>query len=298
MEKIAFKGWEHCYRLSNGLIELVVTGDVGPRIIHLGLPGQENEFCEYEEWSGATGGDTWRNYGGHRLWHAPEMRPRTYAPDNAPVIVEEHGDFVRFSQPVEASTGIQKELDIAVAPDAPRATVTHRLRNINLWAVEFAPWALSVMAQGGVAVIPLPPRGSHSENLLPTGALALWAYTDLTDPRWTLGRRYILLRQDPQATAPQKIGALVSEGWAAYVRDGHCFIKTFDYTPGAAYPDLGVNMEAFTNGRMLEVETLGPLVKLSPGAAVEHVERWTLFADVPAPANDADVETYILPLLK
>ena len=36
MERTSYGGWPNCYRLSNGLIDLVVTADVGPRIIRLG----------------------------------------------------------------------------------------------------------------------------------------------------------------------------------------------------------------------------------------------------------------------
>jgi hypothetical protein len=298
VEQIAYKGWPTCYRLSNGLIDLIVTGDVGPRIIRLGFVGEGNEFKEFDGMLGLTGGDEWRVYGGHRLWHAPEMMPRTYWPDNVPIEAQSHSGVARFVQPVEATTGIQKEIDIRLFPDRAGATVTHRLWNRNLWPVELAPWALSVMAPGGVGIVPLPPRGSHAEHLLPTGTLALWAYTDMADPRWRWGTRYVLLRQDEQARLEQKIGVHVTEGWVAYARQGHLFVKTFTYVAGAVYPDLGCPVELFTNSDMLEVETLGPVAKLEPGAAVEHVEEWHLFRDVPAPADDDDVDRYILPKVK
>lgn len=287
MEKIAYKGWENCVRLTNGIIELIVTADVGPRVIRFGFVGADNEFAE--DWLGVTGGDTWRNYGGHRLWHAPEHQPRTYAPDNDPVAVEDHGAFVRFIQPVEASTGIQKEMDITLAPDTARVKVVHRLRNTTLWGVELAPWALSVMAPGGTAIIPLPLHGRHEGNLLPAGTLTLWPYTDLADPRWTWGTDYLLLRQDPQATTPQKIGTGAHKGWIAYVRNGHLFVTYITHQPGAVYPDLGSVVESFTNTRMLEIETLGPLAVLASGAEVEYVAEWALFDGVPTPTCDADV---------
>jgi hypothetical protein len=260
--------------------------------------GEENEFKEYEDTAGQVGGDEWRIYGGHRLWHAPEARPRTYCPDNSPVALEQHPDFVRLIQPTEATTGIQKEIDVRLSPTEAQVEVTHRLRNTNLWAVELAPWALSVMAPAGTAIIPLPPRRSHEESLLPTSTIALWAYTDMADPRWRWGKRYVLLRQDPQSDAPQKAGVMVTDGWAAYARAGHLFLKRFRYVEHAHYPDFGCSVEAFTNADMLELETLGPLVHLHPGAAVEHVERWHLFRDVPTPQNDADVDRDILARIK
>jgi hypothetical protein len=295
LQKINYKGWPNCYSLSNGLVDLVVTADVGPRIIRFGFIDQGNELKEIEETLGQTGGDEWRIYGGHRLWHAPEEMPRTYSPDNEPVAVEEGDGFLRLVQSPEPATGIQKELDLSLVSGQTQVQVTHRLRNTGLWTVELAPWALTIMAPGGVAIFPLPPRGSHSENLRPTGALTLWAYTDMADPRWTWGRQYILLRQDPQATTPQKIGAWATDGWVAYARQDHLFVKTFTLQPGVAYPDRNSPLELFTNDQILEVETLGPLVRLEPGAAVEHAEEWFLFDGVPAPQNDDDVLTHILP---
>lgn len=48
---------------------------------------------------------------------------------------------------------------------------------------------------------------------------------------------------------------------------------------------------------MLELESLGPLNTLEPGANVVHMEEWTLFRDVPQPQTEKDVEKHILPHL-
>ena len=149
MEKVNYKGWPHCYRLSNGIVDLIVTTDVGPRVIRFGFVGGDNEFKEYEEMLGQTGGDEWRSYGGHRLWHAPEVQARTYFPDNAPVVAEQHEGFVRLVQPTETTTGIQKEIAVTLDPDRTGVTVLHRLTNKNRWPVQLAPWALSIMNGGG-----------------------------------------------------------------------------------------------------------------------------------------------------
>ena len=58
--------------------------------------------------------------------------------------------------------------------------------------------------------------------------------------------------------------------------DGALFVKRFGWEPGAAYPDGGCNAEVFTAGGYMELESLGPLTTLEPGASVEHVERWSL----------------------
>ncbi len=295
-ETVQYNGWQNCQRISNGTIEIIATTDVGPRIIRFGFVDEENEFREVPEHAGLAGGDEWRSYGGHRLWHAPENQPRTYLPDNAPVAFQVLLNGLRLTQPVENRTGIQKEIEIEFRGDNHLRAI-HRLKNTGLFALELAPWALSVMAPGGVAVLPLPERGLHPRDLLPSSSITLWAYTDLSDPRWTFGRQFVMLRQDAACQTPQKIGGEISAGWCAYARQGHLFVKRFQFQAGAQYPDRNCNVEIFTNQKMLELETLGPLVKLQPGETVTYAEDWNLLRDVPLPQSEADVIQNILPLV-
>jgi hypothetical protein len=85
--------------------------------------------------------------------------------------------------------------------------------------------ALTVMAPGGRAIIPQEVYGPHPEFLLPARPLVLWRYTDMGDPRFTWGRRFIQLRQDRKSTAPLKLGALNTLGWAAHENGGRLFVN-------------------------------------------------------------------------
>lgn len=299
MDKIAYQGWSNCIRLTQGTTELIVTTDVGPRIIRLGFSGGQNLFKEVEEHMGRTGGDEWRSYGGHRLWHAPEASPRTYAPDNAPVQADWDGVTLTLSQDVEKTTGIKKDIRIGFLANSEIVRVEHILTNTNLWDVSLSPWALSVMAQGGRAILPHEEYRSHPEYLLPARPLVLWHYTDMSDSRWLWGERYIQLKQDPKAGEDkQKIGLLNKQGWAAYILNGEVFIKRFACSDGATYPDYGCNNEVYTDGDILEVETLGPLTCLAAdGGCVSHTEHWGLFkTDVSE--SEEDIEKTLLPLVK
>lgn len=297
MEKIPYGGWSNCIRLANGQIELVATTDVGPRILRLARPGGPNLFKEWPDQLGKTGGEEWRIYGGHRLWHAPEVRPRTYAPDNDPVEVNWDGRRLRLTQRVEAGTGLQKELEVALSTNQPAVTVTHRLYNRSLWDIEVASWALTVCQGPGRAIVPQEPPVPHSERLLPVRTMTLWGYTDMQDPRYTWGTRFVQLRSDPDRRTSQKVGFMNTQGWAAFAREDEVFLKRFAFDPRATYTDLGCNTEIYTNGDMLELETLGPLTRLAPGAAVEHVERWYLFRATPG-QTDAELDAVLAPLLR
>ncbi len=296
IERAAWGGWSGCVSIDNGLINLIVTTDVGPRILHFGRDGGENQLAVIDADQGQTGGDEYRFYGGHRLWHAPESIERTYVPDNQPVEVETIPGGVTLTQPVESSTRIQKQITLVMADDQPQMRLTHRLINQGLWPVELAPWALTMCAPSGVGILPLPPLASHDpHNLLPHASVHLWPYTRMNDPRWTWGERFILLRQDENATAPQKVGAFTSQGWIACARAGVLFVKTFSVSVEHLYPDRGSTAEMFTDHAMLEIETLGPLITLQPGQFVDHTETWTLLDGIPQPETEHDVLLHILP---
>lgn len=294
IEKISYQGWSNCYRLSNREVDVIVTADIGPRIMRYGFVGDANILGELAETVGKTGGDEWRLYGGHRFWHAPEDFRRTYSPDNEAVEVYRIDGGLRLVQSVEKTTGIQKEIDLFLSPSNSRLKVVHRIRNTGVWPLELAAWGVTVMTKSGTVILPLPPRLSHDQCLQPTTTIALWSYTNMADPRWTWGNRYILLRQNPEALSPQKIGLRSEEGWVAYAHTAGLFLKRFAFEPGRPYPDLGCSVEVFADAGTLEVQTLGPLQRLEPKATVEHVEQWYLLRAMQIPQNDDDVDRHVL----
>jgi len=161
------------------------------------------------------------------------------------------------------------------------------------------------MAPGGVEIIPLPPKAPHPGHVSnakspadfgPNQELILWPYFDFSDSRWTFGKKYLFLRQDP-TKGQTKIGLAHRMGWVAYWNAGTLFVKRFDYREGAVYPDGGTRYQTFSNEDMLEMETCGELVTLAPGASASLLESWELFGNVPEIKTEADVDRVVLPLL-
>ena len=300
METVEFLGQPNCLKLSNGVVDAIVTTDVGPRVVRYGFAGGENVLGAAPDAALTTSLGEWKAYGGHRLWAAPENDPRSYVPDNAPISFEEPGEHsVRLIQPVEEATGIQKEMAVTLDQDGTLATVAHKITNRNLWAVDLAPWGLTIMngEGGGTVILPQEPYIPHDDELLPARPMVLWHYTDLSDPRWTLGKKYILLKVDAALAEPQKVGIADKQGWAAYAHNKTLFVKRFAYNGKGTYPDCGCNCETYTAGAFVELETLGPMQHLEPGEAAEHIERWQLFADVQLGDDEADIEAALTPLL-
>ena len=103
--------------------------------------------------------------------------------------------------------------------------VIHEIRNAGAEPYHLAPWVLTMFAQGGAGIHGFPPRGTHPEMLEPTNPLVMWAFTHLDDPRWRLSRKYLVLRQDPNNTNPQKLGTYNRHTWGAYLLNGELFVK-------------------------------------------------------------------------
>jgi hypothetical protein len=308
-EYAPFGGWSKNLKLSNDSIELIITLEVGPRIISFRPLNGKNVFKVVAEQSGKSNESDWKIRGGHRLWTAPEDfdrtvdgRSLTYVLDNSPVEHRIEGEHKgRVSHMMNHPEKIHREIVVTLEASGPGVTVEHHVTNRGGSPLEFAPWALSVMAENGYAIIPKPPLGSHPKDFLPNQLIVVWPFSDLSDERLRLGRRVIKLSQS--ARRPLKFGLRHTEKWAGYVLGDQLFLKTISLIEGADYPDMGSNFETFTNHEILELESLGPLKKVAPGETVTHVESWAVFSGVALPdiQDEEDllkaVEPYVQKLL-
>jgi hypothetical protein len=292
-------GWENNLQLVNDHVELIISLDVGPRILSYKTPRGENVLKNYDEQLGKSGESEWMIRGGHRFWLAPEHEKLSYLPDNERVHHDMHQpNGVRLQNAGVEPWGIKKEMTVLLAPDSSEVTIVHRAINEGTKPMQVATWGLTVMIPGGLEIIPLPALGEHPRDLLPNRLMVPWPYTDLSDPRWRFGSLFITLRQTAEG-GPTKLGLAHKEKWIAYLTRDSLFIKTFDYEPGAVYPDCGCNFETFSNAEMLEIEALSPLRNLAPGEAVSHTEKWYLLGEIPQPHSlkERELGEWIEPLL-
>jgi hypothetical protein len=281
---VNYAGYD-CARLANEQVELLVTCSVGPRILSLRFEGGENLFAEHPDAvAERPDGRLYHFIGGHRLWHAPEHMPRTYVVDDAQVEIEPLPGGLVVRQALETETGIEKIIRIELEAGAPRLVVTHTLTNRGLWPVECAPWAITQLKTGGMAILP---QADEETGLLPNRSLAIWPYTDMSDPNLAWERRHILLSANLKS--PFKVGFPNPRGWLAYWNQGVLFVKRAAYRPGAHYYDFGSSSECYCNQQFIELETLGPVSLLAPGDSLTHVEHWELHRVESCPCDEAGV---------
>jgi len=287
-----FAGYD-CVKLENDALALWVTQSVGPRIIGLALPGGANLLAELpDETLECPGRGTFSFYGGHRLWYAPEDPRRTYLPDDAPVTIADLANGVLVTQPVEAQTGIQKSLTISLPGRNARVVIDHTIHNWRQQPVELAPWAITQLRPGGVAVLPQATNLADEHGLLPNRHIALWPYTPINSPHITWGDRYVFVEATMESGA-LKIGFPNPVGWIGYALGDTFFVKHAAYRPDAAYFDRGSSSECYCNPRFFELETLGPRTTLVPGESVTHRETWAMYAGVTVRRDEAAMQELV-----
>ena len=283
--------------LSTKNLELVVTTAVGPRVVSLrSKHGRaDNLFIQFPP--NESGPQGFRARGGHRLWHSPEDIVRTYQPDDEPLAVKPLRNGVALAQPIESKTGMQKAMKLELLGERT-VRVSHAITNHGLWPVETAAWALTMFRAGGYGVLPLLAKGSHAKgDLLPLYSFVPWSYTDLSLPLWDLHRDFVGIDVS-KAKVAQKLGITNYPGWSAYWLEGTTFVKYAPVIAGGSYPDFGCAFETFTNGRMIEFETLSPLKKLAPGETVTHVEHWGVFDGLAKPNTDTAFSSMLAPTVQ
>ena len=285
---------EPTHILENQFVQLEYLAN-SARIVRFAPQGKANLFADMERTPVKTPYGDFYFRGGHRLWHAPEVMPRTYMPDNEGAIANEIPNGVRIEMPAESWTYIAKSIEIELNPDQPQVILRHELRNEGPWTVEFAPWALTMFRLGGVAIFPQPTGNVDETGLLSNRRLVLWPYTQIGDPRLTLRDDFILIHATPNLP-PIKIGYLNPHGWMGYWIDGAFFVKRFNVETNASYPDHGCNAESYCNDQFIELETLGPLTKLEPGASVLHAETWELHTELVSDLIPSEIQEIVTTL--
>ena len=258
----------HCW------IDVLAVG--GPRIVGFGFAGGGNVLAETPQAGWEAGHGWYELLGGHRFWFAPETLDCS-VPDATGVALAAvpgaTGPAVRLIGAAEAPTGLRKTVEVRLDSESAAVSIRHILANEGSRTRELSPWPITQLPLGGVATVELaaPPTEPRAN---PNQLLVLWPYASWTDSRLALGERSLAVTAT--SGTPFKIGCGSTIGEVSYRREGVIFTKRFDPAVGAPHADMGSNIEIYCDDRTIELESLGPLVRLAPGESVAHDERWEL----------------------
>jgi hypothetical protein len=255
--------------LENEFLRVDYLTATGPRIIGLYAKGVEgNLLAEAPDIHWPTPHGEYYVHGGHRLWTAPEDPFYTCPEDHVKVITEK--DKVTLRSSIDAS-GLEKEISFSL--DQNSVMLNHQVTWHGKDPIELAPWAITQLQLGGVAILPQ----SNSEGLQPNRNFVFWPYSQLSDKRLELHDDLILIH-GCAAEEAFKIGHYNSHGWVAYLLNNTLLVKRFIVDHMHKYPDMGCNAEAYVRDIGIELETLGPLTFLKPNESVIHEEIWEVDA--------------------
>jgi len=286
MKSLSFLN-QDCAVLKNDILQLLVSRSIGPRILSLRFHKGRNLLAELPDLLvKRPDGKPYHFYGGHRLWLSPEDPIRSYGLDDKAVEISQTDEGLLVRKQVEPDTGFEKSILLTLEPDKARLTLTHRLTNCGPVPIECAPWTITQFRTGGVALLP---QARTETGLLPNRTLSLWPYADISSQYMSLKNEYILLRAEIET--PFKIGFPNPRGWLAYWLESVLFVKRATFDKQRRYPDFGCSSECYCNRQFLELETLGPISWIEPGASSTHVETWELYPDIPEPKDDETVRS-------
>lgn len=318
IRKISALGWDNCFSLKSGPLEVIATANIGPRIVFFGLAGGQNLLKIYEGQAGRTGDETYLFYGGHRVWAAPEDPVLTYYPDNDSVDVsfDDEDGFLTFSRPADESH-LERWLSMRVATDSdvdksaevgvPKKesgilgsfVLRNKIINRSKNPIKTASWGISSFIPGGIGFMPLNRQTPPEKRLQAQFSINIWPYSSLSNPAYQWEDKWLEIDQS-KTIDKQKIGAWNQHPWLAYrLGEMMVVIQMFGtQKEQEQYPDLGSNSEIYFDPDMLELEFLSAWQTLATGESVSHDELWSLIK-LPGDIDDESaIHDYVYPLVK
>ena len=265
--------------IENEFLRLDYLTTTGPRIIGLfakGIAG--NLLAETPDVHWSTPHGEYYLRGGHRLCTAPEDLFYT-CPEESVEMIEQSNQVI-LKSPVDAS-GLQREITIDLENN--KVHLSHCITWHGGEPITFAPWAITQLRLGGMAILPL----SKSNGLQPDRNFVLWPYSEIKDNRLELHDDLILVHARKTGKA-LKVGSFISKSWIAYTLGNAIFIKRFTQDRHGNFPDMGCNVEIHSDDNCIELETLGSLTLLENGASMTHKETWEILTgEYPATLDTA-----------
>ncbi len=274
IERIEYRGWTNCVRLSSEAMEVVVVPQVG-RIMRICKPTGPNLLWENPELDGSSAprGADWTNYGGDKLWPAPQARwawPPPKELDGSPYKARiEGGKVVLVSPP--SRLGIQFTRLISLS--GSHLTVENLMRNVSKSGVEWSIWQVAQLNRPqGIRASAKPsfefPRGWRpypGVNMPPNVILE--------------GKEHFEARHHPSESYKIAANGRPFRLVGVWPSGTELSMQAL-FMPKGVHPDGDAPMQIFSNpepNAYMEAELTGPIVKLKAGAVTKTTIVFTLF---------------------
>jgi hypothetical protein len=303
--------------LKNELIEVQAVPEIGGRIIQYKL-GDYEFFWVNEALAGTkpppsrlgpNGG--WLNYGGDKIWPAPQGWDNDQQWPGPPDAVLDGGAYsaevirengrpkaVRLTSQKDKRSGIQFSRVVKIFDDTTHVSIDTTMKNIDTRPRRWGVWTVTQFDTSNRhgdgynenywIYCPINPN-----SMFYKGYNVMYGLVNNLSYRPDYENAIMRIHYDWQVG---KIGMDSSAGWIATLdaTDGCVFVHRFRYEPGKAYPD-NASVEFWLNGQGELIAYMKELVKmpesvkdtpylleseiLSPYAALERGESYTFHHD-------------------
>ena len=269
-----YKIWHGCFRITNGIVDLVVVPQVG-RIMRFGEVGEPNILFEAPIVNGEPpSGGGWKNWGGDKVWPAPQSAwvwPPETEYDGSDWEVHAIPNGVRMaSKSASSKLGVRFERTILLKSDAPAAEMRTTLFNASTKTVRFAAWDVCQVNDPTRCFLP-----TWKSKRRPKG----WKIFG-SDPILGFAKEHanlLLITRDPKRG--HKYGSGSAKGAISAEVGKYRITIASDYDPRSEYPDDGCAQQVYTSAdptKYAELELTGPLTTLRPGQATSLAVTMTL----------------------
>lgn len=280
VEKITWRGWTDCYRISNRQCEVIIGASCGGRVLSFAMAGK-NIIYENEIQNGKTLND-WQ-----KERFDPDAGRFDYGPEKITQPIhalswmgkwkaETTGSFsLKLTSMTDSALGLQSEREFILNPDSAILTIHQTARNIGDKLLVRHFWGRTLLKPNGFLWMPL-----HSESRFEKGwGRFLWN-PDRIEPNPAIDDRIQISNHNFRFYAVGKTikgGTDSPKGWMAYRLDNLLFVKQFRIYPNGDYSGSDHMTGIFySNGKFIELEPCSPTYNIPPGSSIGFTEYWEL----------------------
>ncbi|NBC10113.1 MAG: hypothetical protein GVY24_00060 [Planctomycetes bacterium] len=279
--------------LENEALTLSVAPGVG-RIVGLTPAGGKNLMWLTSAENAAEGEaeDKWVNLGGDKIWPALQAMWGRYLPhgggwppdpslDGSAWEVVEHDERrVVIRSPLAPELKVRITRVIELDPTRPRVVIHNTIERVERSIFPVHIWSVSQLDQPRYALLGVEqrwPQGPQGHELH-----AIWGSQakDQASANVTPLADHNAIRWDFDHEGGGKVGTLGT--WCAAVFDDWAVVHQTAFDPAGSYPDAS-NIQTYTHGQYIELETLSPQAHPQPGETIDNTVVWTLI-----PVQDRD----------
>lgn len=306
-----FQGWE-AVSLSNNLIELQVVPAIGGRVISLRFGQFDFLFCN-EALAGRTSGPSgvgpngeWLNYGGEKLWPAPQGRdglPGHWngppdpildgGPHSATIIGSKDGVAgLRLASQADQRSGIRFSREISLYRDSTRVRIDATMTNVSSVVRRWGIWSVLQQNAANRAGEGFDPSiriycPLRSKSVHEGGYRVMYGPKDSTSFIADRAKQRLMARYERNMG---KVGIDSDAGWIATVHGsaGLVLVQRYTFFPEREYPDHAA-VEIWLHGPygpkaaqtdektfpyFVETELLSPFAELQPENSFTFSYDW------------------------